>query len=489
MNPSNSGVNRQWILAGAVVACCLLLLALRPALGPKSLFINFDAFYCGGAALDHGADPYRAEPLGSCERAPKPLGLYANPWPSLALPAPLPPYALALFGLLARLPYGPAAAIWALAGLTALGLAAVGLTRLTGLSPGVSVAAVALSVGYAAFPVGQVMPVVFAAVVLSAQAMARGDDRRAALLAPLAMLEPHVGLPCCLGLFMWRPRTRPILLAAAGACLAIGIAAAGPALSFEYLAAVLPAHALAEAGNVAQLSTTYVAQRFGASPQAAVYAGELWYAAMVALGVWLGPKLARRTNRPAFIGLIPPAFAVIGGPFIHVVQVAVALPAALLLWQAAPARRRVLGIAIILLAIPWVRFETLGALFPVLAAIVIAVLVVELVAKSPISLAVGCIGGIGFIVLLWSWQLHNPFIDPTPALDAHNAPAAFADAGWAIYIRAASFGNAALYELAKLPTWLGVALFAQCAIADIVTANQPQRKRARAPRISFRETP
>ena len=72
--------------------------------------IDFRAFYCAGAALDAGADPYRAEPLRSCEVAA--WEAFPAGYPEVAVPAPLPGYALTPFALLARLPYGVAAALW-----------------------------------------------------------------------------------------------------------------------------------------------------------------------------------------------------------------------------------------------------------------------------------------------------------------------------------------------------------------------------------------
>ncbi|MGB8204982.1 MAG: hypothetical protein WCE83_09910, partial [Candidatus Baltobacteraceae bacterium] len=52
--------------AGAALAVLALLAALAsPSLRPPAVLRDFNAFYCAGASIDRGADPYRAEPLGS----------------------------------------------------------------------------------------------------------------------------------------------------------------------------------------------------------------------------------------------------------------------------------------------------------------------------------------------------------------------------------------------------------------------------------------
>ncbi|HEY4440155.1 MAG TPA: hypothetical protein VGN14_06840, partial [Candidatus Elarobacter sp.] len=47
----------------------VVVFALLPAVPTQLRALDFAAFYCGGQVLrDHG-DPYRAGPLGECERA------------------------------------------------------------------------------------------------------------------------------------------------------------------------------------------------------------------------------------------------------------------------------------------------------------------------------------------------------------------------------------------------------------------------------------
>ena len=229
----------------AVFAALGLLLALAfvfdPKTRPTNLLTDFNAFYCAGASLDRGADPYLTEPLGSCERAPRP-GWLASSQPGLAIPAPLPPYALAAFASIAKLPYPVAALFWWSLLIAALAVTARGLREATGLPWGAVVGAIALVDGYVGLALGQVAPLAIAGIAMAVRFLQEDADPAAGWAASIAMLEPHVGLPACLALFLWRPRTR-LPLVAAGALLALAsLGAGGLALWHEYFSGVLPAH-------------------------------------------------------------------------------------------------------------------------------------------------------------------------------------------------------------------------------------------------------
>ncbi len=76
---------------------------------------------------------------------------------------------------------------------------------------------------------------------------------------------------------------------------------------------------------------------------------------MVVAGTILAGMLAKKTRNEAFIVCVPPAFAVFGGTFIHITQIAAALPAAVLLAAYAPrAYRNLAVVVLLLLAVPWV---------------------------------------------------------------------------------------------------------------------------------------
>src|SRR5271163_3337629 len=72
--------------------------------GPVTDPIDFRGPYCAGTALDAGLDPYRIGPIQDCQRAALAVsGLRTSELHVLY--APLPPYALAPFALLAKLPF------------------------------------------------------------------------------------------------------------------------------------------------------------------------------------------------------------------------------------------------------------------------------------------------------------------------------------------------------------------------------------------------
>ena len=136
------------------------------------LGVDFRAYYCAASAQRNGENPYYAQPLHACESVtPAP---YYRPPRNVTVPAPYPPYALALFYPLTLLPFGAAMVLWwtILAG--AILLAILALARLAAQPLAVAVAALGLALGLTAFASGNVMPLGFAAVLGAAYAMHRG---------------------------------------------------------------------------------------------------------------------------------------------------------------------------------------------------------------------------------------------------------------------------------------------------------------------------
>ena len=177
--PSSPHSGWPLALAAGVVLCAALtwtasLLWDYGHDGPITNPTDFRAFYCAGAALDRGADPYRVEPLRSCERATlASAGLRMDV--RKFLPAPLPPYALLLFALIARLPYRLATELWFALGIMALLIAILAVQRLSGLRPFVVAIALFGSLGFASLVYGQIVPFVVAAIVVAALAARRKD--------------------------------------------------------------------------------------------------------------------------------------------------------------------------------------------------------------------------------------------------------------------------------------------------------------------------
>lgn len=466
-----------FLLAALVALAGLTAFAPAPGLrgvAPSGLLRDFNAFYCAGRSLDAGADPYRAEPLGSCEREFKPAPLMAGT-PGLAMPAPLPPYALVPFALLARFTFGIAAILWSLLLLSCTVVTIVGMRRLTGLPATMVTAAFVLSEGYAALCLGQIAPLAVASIVLAARLLAARRDALAGLVAALSMFEPHVGLPVCLALFAWRPRTRVPLLAAALACLAISVAVAGPATTLEYVRAVVPAHAMSEIANEKQLSLTYALHRLGASDGLAVRAGDLWYLGMLVLGIGAAGLALRRGLGAEFVAALPPLFALVGGPFVHVVQMPAALPAALLLYaRATGATRAILGVGVAALAVPWIQFANLGTSFDGLAALVCAILTFSMIDRRPLAAAGAAIAAIVFLAAATA-AVQTRIGDAGAALAARYDPRALAEASWTTYIAAIGSANAFAFDLAKVPTIVALLALACCALAELRPAKTHER--------------
>ena len=455
------------VLAGAALA--------RPALAPSGLLRDFNAFYCAGTALAARRDPYMADPLGRCERAPRPHVLFAAP-PRLALPAPLPPYALAPFVAIARLPYPTAGILWSLVLAAAVAVAVAATRRATGLPVLAVAAAFVLGDGYAAAALGQVAPIAVAAIALCAMWLRQGRDEAAALAAACATIEPHLGLPVCVALAFARYRTWTTLAAAGLGCAFASLALAGVPVTLEYLARVVPAHALSEVANAKQFSLTYALHRLGASDAAAVRAGELQYACALVAGVWLGRRIARRRENDAYLAAIPAAFAVLGGPFVHVSQLAAALPAALLLYADARGRARpAVAVATLTLAIPWVQFADLGLVFAPLAAVTATALLASLRPGRPLDALLAGIAALAFVEGCIAALVPGPHV--ALGLGGDDART-LAEGAWTRYVREAGTANAFALDVAKLPSVAGLIAIAAAGVSAAL------RPVGRAPRIA-----
>src|SRR5579871_2501908 len=121
-----------WFALPALLAV-LVLLAVPFAKGHfpvRAPLGAFGAFYCGGTLVRERANPYRVEPLRTCERA---LQSYQYDHDDVVEPVPLPGFALLPFAALSLLPFTIALYAW-VAFLVACTLAAVvWLRALTGL--------------------------------------------------------------------------------------------------------------------------------------------------------------------------------------------------------------------------------------------------------------------------------------------------------------------------------------------------------------------
>ncbi len=350
--------------ATAALAVTLALLGARLAEpgvpGPITNPADFRAFYCGSRVLLQRADPYRTEPLRTCEHeAAAAYGLHVLE--GLVLPAPLPPFALLALAPLAVSPFTLASPLWLALSFLAIVATLAVVRKLSG-APLWSIALAFVTAGACeSLPNGQVVPLVVLAIAASALALRAGRCRAAALLALATLAEPHLGVPLCLALFCWAPATRRVLGLGAAVLAGASLAAGGVPLVREYLGEVLPLHARSEVTELnIQYSLTTLAYSLGASERAAVAAGSLSYGAMALLSLWLARRLARALGDEALIVLTPPALVLLGGVFIHLHQMAAALPLAFVLAARTRATSRKLALAAILcLVFPWEAFSQL----------------------------------------------------------------------------------------------------------------------------------
>jgi len=353
---------RRLILIGALVlatpfAWNTLGDIARPGVAtPVTNPADFRPLICAARVLRAGYDPYRTEPLRTCEQnGARQFGLQMLD--GLVLPVPLPPYAFALFEPVALLPLLYLNAAWFALGLIAVGLTTVCVMRLAG----VPLVGAALSLvgadAYVSIPQGQIVPFVLALLCAAALAARAGRSSLAAMLCALATVEPHLGLPSCLALFAFERRARVTLAACALAAIVTSLAVAGPALCLEYVRAVLPLQAASQVTDLsAQLSSSVLLYALGIGGRTALAVGSALGIAMLVGGVLAAGAAARRLHDPALFVLVPPAFAVFGAPYVHLAQIAIAIPAGIVLWSRLPRGDRLRALAfagLVALAIPW----------------------------------------------------------------------------------------------------------------------------------------
>ena len=322
-------------------------------LAPSALGYDVRAFYCAGAVANAGADPYLAGPLRACQHA---VSRQYDSTSNVVIPAPAPGYTIALFRALAQLPFGAASWLWALVLLAATAVTVYALRGLSGFSWSVVIAAVAIGDCWVSLVTGQMVPVIVAGIALCALLLERKQPAWAAVAAAATMLEPHVGLAACLGIFVLVPRTRVALLGCAAALAFLSVAATGVAGNVEYFARALPAQVAAEVAAQEQYSVTYLLHRLGMPDGAAIAVGQAWYPVAVVAGIAAARRLVAGGLGVSLVALLPAAAAVIGGPYVHLHQIAAAMPAALVLAARVPERRVLFAWAVVLLAIPWGRF-------------------------------------------------------------------------------------------------------------------------------------
>ena len=315
---------------------------------------DFGAFYCGARVAVDGGDPYRLEPLKECETK----NVYAPGGVRYQVigidPAPFPPYFFAVLTPLTSLPYEAAGILWHFASIGACALAVWALATLLQLPWWAVAPAIGLAVFKPNFAFGQLPTFIFCALAIAGLLLERGRTVAAASVAAVTMLEPHVAMPALLALFVWRRSTRIPLAIAAVVAFGLSFAWRGAHLWGEYLRAVLPVHAVAEAPVVIQFSASWLLRFFGVDERVATQIGFVQYVVVCGCAVVLARSVAARLQAPPALLFLPAAAAVSGGSFIHYGQVSIALLFAYLLAVRGPnAAIRTAGwLSVALIALP-----------------------------------------------------------------------------------------------------------------------------------------
>lgn len=458
------------VMSGITIAAALWFAVLTAGMSGN---FDFRAFYCAGSAAVHGADPYRTEPLHSCEQY-RTDGVYAAFARQTVLPAPQPPYLLPFFEALALLPFGIAAKVW----ITLLLLCAAGAivlaTRIANVPLAVSAAAFWLSLGITSIYLGESIPLFVCALCAAAYCAQKERWTPAGCCAAATLVEPHLGLAVCASMALWAPRSRTAILGGVAAACAISLVAVGPSVAFEYVQRVLPLHALSELGSDAQLSASVVAHALGATDATALRAGTVSFVLAGALGIVVAPVLASMYRDRAFLVLTPAAFSLIGGVFVHVTDFAAAVPFTLLMLQYAPARRSLPAIALVLLAVPWFALTTPMLLGTIpgctLAAVVVLFLVRWCSGSNAGALAAAAACAVSGVLLVHAYQAGTAHLARAPFAAI---PKMYPQASWAAFN--AKYGSSSFWAAWVLRALSWSALILIAAVACKHVAERPSR--------------
>jgi Glycosyltransferase family 87 len=412
---------------------------------PRYAHVDFVPFYCAGDAIAHGADPYREMPLYACEHSITSGGLYAA---RVTVPAPLPPYALIAYALLSRLPFDPAYLV-----VTGLSLAALSLgCGLLGVLTGAKFAFLAAAIASTALDSvrkGQPIPLVFLAIVAAGWALARGRDRLAALLAAATMIEPHIGIPLCAALFLWRPKTRPSLLGTGAAFVALSLTVVPLHVAVSYVTDVLPLHAASEAAWVTQLSLVSALVLFGVPIRTALEMSIIQYLVCACMGVFVAGRVAKHAGAAEGIAFVPPIFAALGGTYVHGNLLMLAIPGALFLVHRTGSAAAFIAVAAV--AISWLSIsEPVQFVVCVLTSVTIAFTYRPQLIRA-LSVAAG-VAAVGII----HGSVEGAPRRASAAMLVH--PAAYAEHSWAEFVRDVNPPPQAqiVALMMKLPTWAGL---------------------------------
>ncbi|HEX4014777.1 MAG TPA: glycosyltransferase 87 family protein [Candidatus Cybelea sp.] len=440
-----------------VLAVVAFALAQRGLVGHQS----FKAFYCAGAAVRHRMDPYRVEPLRSCER-----NLEASPMPEgYVEPAPQPGYVLAGFALLSALPARLAAEIFSLALVCASVLSALALGRLIRAPSYAVLLALApltlLNVAY-----GEIPPLALAAICVGAYLLHVGRPAAAGVVVCLALIQPNVGLPAVVAVLIFAPGARLAILLTGAALAGLSAIAIGVGSNAEYFTRVLPLLANAEIVASDQYSLSRLLYVLGTPSDIALLVGKIWFAVAAIGGIFAAGWLTRKRGQSDLLPLLPPAAVTLFGIYLHDIQILIAVPAALVLaarMHKEPARS-LASLFVVLLVTVWTQAPRPAVLLIDAAGAFGALLCLlpGAAARRIAYAAAGSLTAIVAVVLLQHFATPAPHDLITHSFSA--SPDEFSPIAWGRYLRATPELTRTVLA-PQLVTWIGLLGVFACALA------------------------
>lgn len=441
------------LIAFLVVAGLQKLAGGGASLRPSGTVLDYRVVACAERAVLHGADPYHTEPLRSCEHV---LAVEKNEPAWSATPFALPPYSAALLAPFGLLPFGAGRTLWFALIVLAVCATAAALAEILDASAPAVAFVLTPTLGFLNLLYGETVPFAIAAVTLAALALQRRTPLLAAAATCLALIEPAIGLPAAVGLFLLAPAARLALLAGVGLLAAISIGTFGFARNIEYVVAFLPSHEQAELLARDQYSFTHLAYTLGAPAHIASSLGSVSYLVALTVGVFAAWRLARRLELPALIVLLPVAVSMLGGPFVHDVEITAALPAALVLARYSWFARA----AVAMLAVDW------GASFPHNLVVVVGAsggaAFLYLRRSSPLRRVVYT-AAVAVAILGTSYALPKSPERSAAVIGTPRSPVRASDMssvpwGWRIRLTPSMSRPDLANTLKKIPTWFALAL-------------------------------
>lgn len=444
---------------------------------------DFRALYCGGVTTLAHADPYRTEPLRSCEHDRSPSKLFVADVPKwVVLPAPYPGYALEMFSGLARFDFPIAKAIWLGILAASLGYLAFALAALSGWP--------ILVVGLTLLPtvvlyniwLGSTPPLAMLGVALAALAVAR---KRPALAVPplaVAMIDPHLVLPAAIALVLIAPKARVAALAGLAVLVALSVHAIGIGGNLEYFQEALPMHARAEVFVRLQYSLTHVLALLGVPIDLALKAGTLSYVALAIAAVFYATREADSAQGGARAIVLPCAIVALGGTFIHNQEISLALPAAFVLARSlrSDTQRLLLTVGFMgILFSPIV--ENLRLVAPSYIVASAAVAFVLWPRRRFAASAISAVAAVALIVILRALPATH-FTDTAATLPEPPGITGATSSGvvWADFLagRPSWTHEDAVSIALKIPTWLGlISIIILGATTRVVVANNVEARK------------